>query len=53
METTIVRARRPINAAVVGSVGARRRPAMYGKFGSGLETTLVKARFPIDAGGVG
>lgn len=51
--TTIVRARRPIDAAVVGSVRARRCPARYGKFGSGLETTPVQARFPIDAGGVG
>ena len=52
-ETTIVLARRPINAAVVGSVRARRCPARYGKFGCGLETTPVQARFPIDAGGVG
>lgn len=52
-QTTIVQARRPINAAVVGSVRARWCPAMYGKFGCGLETTFVQARFPIDAGGVG
>lgn len=51
--TTIVRARRPINAAVVGSVRARWCPAMYGKFGCGLETTLVQARGWINASGVG
>lgn len=56
LETTIVRARRPIDAAVVGSGELVRGELVRGKACRVLvsfSTTPVQARFPFDAGGVG